>query len=393
LLEIVEASRFEYMAFRNAATALEDWPGNLDTAVEAGTVTEISAIGKGTAKVITDLRQSGSSSELQAIRAQVPKELPQLLRFRGLGPKRVKLLWKDLDVKSPRDLDSAIEDGSIASLKGFGAKTVESLRSSVEYFKNRDQSATDKPTAATQNIKIPLSVKASGKIICGTSGYSYPAWKGSFYTDKAKTSQLLKHYAALLPSVEINNTFYRFPSEKVVTDWKSQTSDDFQFALKANRRITHQMRLNENAKKNVREFIERCSILGSRLGCILFQLPPDFDRADERLNNLLSTLPVGPRYAIEFRHPSWFDDAVYSLLQAHNIACVCGDSEKEKACKIVTADFIYARLRKSKYTSKELDDWNSWFVEQQQSKRDVLVYLKHDETGDAPAEVKRRWYS
>lgn len=389
LLEILEASRFEYGAFRNAATALADWSGDLDEIVKADKVTDIPTVGKGTAKIIVELSVSGESTDLAGVRAQVPEQLPMLLRFRGLGPKRVRTLWRELGIESPDDLEKAIKDGSIASLKGFGSKTVDSLQSSIEYFRN------NKPAAAQHqaNIEIPKSIDSSGKLFPGTSGYSYPKWKGSFYPAKAKTAELLQHYSEFLPAVEINNTFYRFPSEQVVEQWKSQTPDDFQFALKAHRRITHQMRLNENSKKNIREFVERCSVLGSRLGCILFQLPPDFERDDERLSNLLEALPHGPRYALEFRHQSWYVDEVFNQLKAENIACVCGDSAKAKPKVLATADFVYARLRKTSYSVAELDQWHSDLEKHQEEGRDVLLFLKHDDTGDAPNAVQERWCS
>ncbi len=387
LLEIVEASRFEYMAFRNAASALDDWSGDLNAMIKAEQVTDIATIGKSTAKLITDLMISGTSNDLEDIRNQVPEALPQLLRFRGLGPKRVKTLWKELGIESTGDLEAAIDDGRLAKTKGFGTKTIATMQASIKYFKN----TPDKVKAAAVLTDLPDAVKPSGKIYCGTSGFSYPQWKGNFFPENAKTADLLQYYSGLLPSVEINNTFYRFPSEKVIEQWKSQTPSDFQFALKAHRRVTHQMRLNTEAKHSIRDFVARCGVLGSRLGCILFQLPPDFEHDNERLGNLLSALPAGPRYSIEFRHKSWINDEVLEQLQKNNIACVSGDSENSSPVKFVSADFVYARLRKTSYTAEELNIWNEWFIEQQKARRDVLVYLKHDDTGDAPNAVKNNW--
>ena len=215
LLEIIEASRFEYMAFRNSAAAVDDWDGDLESAINENTVTEIPAIGKTSAKVITELFKTNESADLQAVRVQVPEQLPMLLRYRGLGPKRVRTLWKELNIESPDDLQKAIDNGGVTQLKGFGAKTVESIQSSIEFYKNNQK--PDIP--ATSKVEIPDSIESSGAIFSGTSGYSYPAWKGSFYPEKANTAELLKHYAASLTSVEINNTFYRFPSEKVIEQW------------------------------------------------------------------------------------------------------------------------------------------------------------------------------
>lgn len=379
LLEIVEVGRFEIMAFRNAGSALDEWEGDLSETIAGDKLSEIPTVGKGTAKVIAELFETGGSKDLDDVRAQVPDDLPKLLRFRGLGPKRVRSLWQELGVTGPGDLKEAIDEGRVAKLKGFGAKTIETMLASIEYFNN--SSAAVKPELDL--TKVPQSVASSGRILAGTSGYSYPAWKGSFFPPKAKTGDLLKHYAEKLSSVEINNTFYRFPAEKVVEQWKLQTPDNFKFALKAHRRITHQMRLSEDTRIRIEEFVARCSVLQSRLGCILFQLPPDFKRDDEKLHNLLSSIPDGPRYAIEFRHSSWLHDQVYEQLTEKNVACVAGDSDNSSPFQIATADFVYCRLRKPFYTANELDLWNQWFIEQQSAGRDVLVYLKHDDTGDA----------
>ncbi len=382
LLEITDANKFEIMALRNGAQGLEDWLGDLAKATSDATLTEIPSVGKGISQVVADLVNSGTSEELNRVRGLVPEQLPLLLRFRGLGPKRVRALWQELNIESTDDLKRAADEGRVQSLRGFGAKTVEKILSSLDYFQNAPAR-----TAASTSTKIdalPKAEAATGKILAGTSGYSFPQWKGSFYPADARTDDLLQHYANRLATVEINNTFYRFPSQKVVEQWKTQTPDNFQFALKAHRRITHQLRLGPSAKERILEFVERCGQLGNRLGCILFQLPPDFARDDSRLDMLLDALPSGPRYAIEFRHNSWFDDEVESKLRKQNIACVSGDAENEPPRKVVTADFIYARLRKGAYTESELAEWNGWFTKQQADHRDVLVYLKHDEAGVAP---------
>ena len=391
LLEITNADQFEFAAYRKAADALTEWSGNLASAVAEQKLVDIPAVGKKTAKVIGDLVQTETSPELERVRGLVPKELPKLLRFRGLGPKRVRTLWKELEIESPDDLEQAIDEGRVAKLKGFGAKTIESMKASIEYFRTGTPTVPPKPRNSPENI--PQAIASTGAIFAGTSGYSYPKWKGSFFPDDAKSTNFLRHYANQLKTVEINNTFYRFPSEKVVDQWKTQTSVGFQFALKAHRRVTHQMRLSESTIVRIQEFVARCSVLESRLGCILFQLPPDFARDDERLGYLLQAIPPGPRYAVEFRHVSWLVDEVLGRLQEKNVACVSGDSETQEPQHFATADFVYVRLRKPSYTKVELDTWQGWFNKQQAAKRDVLVYLKHDETGDAPTTVKRRWNS
>jgi uncharacterized protein YecE (DUF72 family) len=391
LLEITEASPFEVMAYRNGAQSLEDWYGDLHDATATSTLTEIPAIGKGLSRVISDLVRSGSgsSAELDRVRSLVPPELPALLRVRGLGPKRVRALWRELGIESPEELRRAAADGRIEALRGFGAKMVQGILSGLDYLQKPRVRPTQ-PSPAPIKAQ-PDARKASGRIWAGTSGYSYPKWKGSFYPHDARPADFLRLYAQKLATVEINNTFYRFPSEKVIEEWKTQTPAHFRFALKAHRRFTHQQRLSPAAREEVLEFIERCWQLGDKLVCILFQLPPDFSRDDARLDSLLGLLPAGARFALEFRHESWFAEPVLARLREQNVACVSGDSADRPLRRLVTADFIYTRLRRSSYTDDELAEWEEWFREQTAAKRDVLAYLKHDESGDAPQLAVARW--
>lgn len=387
LLEITEASAFEVMAYRNGGQALEDWYGDLDEAVAQSSLTEIPAIGKGLSQVISDLVRADTSEPLDRVRALVPPDLPRLLRVRGLGPKRVRTLWKELGIESPADLRQAAGQGRVQALRGFGAKTVERILSGLDYLEKPRAVAAKRRTAAA----IPAAAQASGRLWAGTSGYSYPEWKGSFYAEDTRPADFLAHYASRLPTVEINNTFYRFPSESVIEQWQVQTPAHFRFAVKAHRRITHQHRLSEAARDQIGAFVERCGQLGNRLGCILFQLPPDLVRDDARLDGLLDALPAGPRYAVEFRHESWFVQPVEQKLRDRNVACVASDSDDQPPRQIVTADFVYTRLRRSHYAEPELSAWDEWFAAQVAAKRDVLVYLKHDEAGLAPDAVIGRW--
>ncbi|REK10758.1 MAG: DUF72 domain-containing protein [Planctomycetota bacterium] len=389
LLEITEANVFEVMAYRNAAQSLEDWYGDLEEEVAEGMLTEIPAIGKGISRVISDLVRTGSADELLRVRGLVPAELPKLLRVRGLGPARVRALWRQAGVESPQDLRKAATDGRVQALRGFGAKTVERILAGLDYLQ-KQQARPAKPAAATTSAP-PAAPKSTGKIWAGMSGYSYPEWKGTFYPADARPAEFLEYYAARLATVEINNTFYRFPSQKVLAEWQSQTPAHFRFAVKAHRRITHQARLSAAARDTIVEFVERCGELGTRLGCILFQLPPDFGRDDARLDMLLEALPQGPRYALEFRHASWFDPQVEARLRDRNVACVAGDAPDEDARRIVTADFVYTRLRRGNYTQDDLQAWDAWFQAQTSEKRDVLAYLKHDEQGVAPATLLPHW--
>jgi uncharacterized protein YecE (DUF72 family) len=389
LLEITEANAFEVMAHRNAAAALEDWYGDLEEAVANSTLTDIPSIGKGLSRLITDLVRLGSSDELVRVRSLVPPELPTLLRVRGLGPKRVRALWRELGVESPRDLRQAAAVGRVQALRGFGAKTVEGILAGLDYLEKPRTGPAKSPELKT--AAIPRAPEPSGRMWAGMSGYSYPQWKGTFYPEDARPGDFLELYARRLATVEINNTFYHFPSEKVIAGWRAQTPAHFRFAIKVHRRITHQWRLGPAAREQIVEFIQRCGELEARLGCILFQLPPDFARDDARLAALLELLPQGPRYAIEFRHESWFVDEVQGVLRRHNVACVSVDTDDEPPRRLVTADFVYARLRRASYSESDLAGWDEWFRAQAKSKRDVLAYLKHDEAGTAPDILLARW--
>jgi uncharacterized protein YecE (DUF72 family) len=382
LLEITDANAFEVMAFRNGAQSLDDWYGDLEETVAAEKLTEIPAIGKGLSKIIADLVRTGSSDELVRVRSLVPPELPRLLRVRGLGPKRVRTLWRELGVENPSDLRREAAAGRVQALRGFGAKTVEGFLAGLDYLENAATRPARSPGLKTRAL-VPAA-RAAGRMWAGMSGYSYAPWKGAFYPEDARPDEFLELYAKRLATVEINNTFYQFPSEKIVGQWNSQTPAHFRFALKANRRITHLSRLGPAARQHIVDFVERCGQLGAKLGCILFQLPPDFARDDAKLDMLLDTVPAGPRYAVEFRHASWFADEVLDKLCGRNVACVAGDGQHQVEPRVVTADFVYVRLRGT-YDEGELDVWQEWFAEQVGQKRDVLAYLKHDDDGAGPA--------
>jgi uncharacterized protein YecE (DUF72 family) len=221
------------------------------------------------------------------------------------------------------------------------------------------------------------------RLYAGTSGYSYPGWRGSFYPERLPASRFLAHYAERLPSVEINHTFYRFPGESLLDAWRAATPEGFRFAVKANQGITHRGRLAGVAELT-RDFVERCRRLGDKLGPILFQLPPHLRRDDARLDAFVASLPAGTRYAIEFRHASWFEDAVFERLRRAGIALCVSEGEELAAPRLVTADFCYLRLRRPAYAEPELRDWREWISGRLAEQRDVFAYLKHDEQGGSP---------
>jgi uncharacterized protein YecE (DUF72 family) len=226
------------------------------------------------------------------------------------------------------------------------------------------------------------------QVYAGTSGYSYPEWKGSFYPEKYPQSKFLEFYASKFSTVEINNTFYRFPKASLLEGWRDGTPDGFTFAVKANQGITHKGRL-QDVEELTRDFVERCRLLDSKLGPILFQLPPYFKRDDDRLVNFLDSLDPRLRYAFEFRHESWFDDAVFNLLADSGTALCVSEGDKLDTPRIATGSFVYARLRRDEYSDEELAGWQGWMSDQASAGRDVFAYLKHDEEGESPEAALR----
>src|SRR5262245_13766148 len=191
----------------------------------------------------------------------------------------------------------------------------------------------------------------------GTSGYSYPEWKGSFYPAKLPAKQMLGFYAARFPTVEINNTFYRPPTASVLEAWAAQVPTDFRFALKAPQQITHIHKLADVGEL-VSSFLEAAGILRERLGPLLFQLPPHFQKDAARLRSFLALLPPGCRAALEFRHPSWFDDEVFGLLRDHRAGLCIADAAADLAVPFVaTTDWGYLRLRRPDYDDAALRAW------------------------------------
>ena len=220
-------------------------------------------------------------------------------------------------------------------------------------------------------------------ISIGTSGYSYPEWKGTFYPENLPASKMLGYYAERFPTVEINNTFYRLPSEKVIGDWARGTPDGFTFTLKATRRITHQAKLHDCAEL-LDVFCSRARALGPKLAVLLFQMPPYFRKDLEVLDEFLGQMPGDLRAAFEFRHSSWLTDEVYSRLRERNLALCITDSEKTTTPIEATADYGYFRLRDEGYQDADFDKWANAINERAGDWRDTFVYFKHEEEGKGP---------
>ncbi len=223
----------------------------------------------------------------------------------------------------------------------------------------------------------------AGTLLLGTSGFSYDEWKhGVFYPEGLKNREMLSYYASRFPSVEINYTFRRYPTEKSLNTWRSETPESFRFTLKANQRITHWKRLAD-VDEDVRAFLDLAGILGERLGTILYQCPPtlEYDRA--LIESFVGYLPPSPRAAMEFRHPSWVE--ARELLLSQGIAwCVAETDEKDPGPDDLSWEpFGFLRLRKTEYTDDELAGWTERIRPALEAGNDVYCYFKHEDEGQS----------
>jgi uncharacterized protein YecE (DUF72 family) len=218
-------------------------------------------------------------------------------------------------------------------------------------------------------------------LYAGTSGFAYPAWKPGFYPAKTPANQFLKHYAGRLNCVEINYTFRRLPSASTLQNWVEQTPAGFVFAVKANMRITHILRLKD-AGEATELFLKMIDPLRTsrRLGPILFQLPPAVKCDVTLLREYLALLPKDLRYAFEFRHASWLTDEVYEALRERNVSLCVAESEKLEVPEVITADFVYYRLRKPDYTAEDVAAFRARSKELLATGRDLYLMFKHEES-------------
>jgi len=221
----------------------------------------------------------------------------------------------------------------------------------------------------------------------GTSGYSYKEWVGKFYPEDLKPPEMLAYYAGRLGAVEINNTFYRLPRREVLERWRAAVPDGFSFALKASRRITHLKRLKD-AGEELAYLLDTAAVMGEQLGPVLFQLPPYLKLDLDRLESFLALLPAGRRAAFEFRHPSWYEEAVFAALDAHGAALVVADTGGETdAPRRATAGFGYLRLRREDYSETSLAEWGGWIDAQPWD--DAWVFFKHEDEAAGPRMAQR----
>jgi uncharacterized protein YecE (DUF72 family) len=219
------------------------------------------------------------------------------------------------------------------------------------------------------------------KIHVGTSGYGYREWKGKFYPEKIPPGEMLRFYSERLRAVEINNTFYQMPKESVLSSWAEQVPIDFVFTFKAPRVITHLKRL-KNVDKEVGYLFRTLSVLGEKLGPILFQFPASFHRDQTALIKFLDLLPDLP-CAFEFRHKSWLNDEVTALLREKQHSLCISDTDENPAEELIsTTSWGYLRLRRSDYSDADMSEWIERILSQKWEK--AFVFFKHEEEAKGP---------
>lgn len=229
-----------------------------------------------------------------------------------------------------------------------------------------------------------------GQLWAGASGYAYKEWAGSFYPEKIAAEAMLGWYAERLPSVEINNTFYRMPKREVLAQWAAAVPEQFRFAIKASKRITHEGRLKPDAVSEALGYLfGNLASLGDKRGPVLFQLPPYLKKDVALLSEFLGLMPADHRAVFEFRHDSWFDDDTYTALRNAGAALCLSEREDSQAPPLVeTAPWGYLRLRLEHYSEADLAAWvqrlaaTSW--------REVHAYFMHEPTAPGYATTMLR---
>lgn len=225
---------------------------------------------------------------------------------------------------------------------------------------------------------------APGKVLIGTSGWSYGHWRHCFYPPEIRQAGWLEYYSRFLSTVEINATFYRLPGPEYVERWRGEVPADFVFAVKGSRYLTHTKRLGDHGEALDR-FMDMAALLGDKCGPILWQLPPQMKRDDDRLAAFAGALPGNRRHAFEFRDPGWYCDAVYDILgNAGAALCIPDHPDRHKEL-LLTAPWTYIRLHYSGkdglYSSAAVAHWAGVIAGFAREGVDVYAYFNNDQKG------------
>jgi len=231
------------------------------------------------------------------------------------------------------------------------------------------------------------------RILIGTSGWHYDSWRGPFFPKGLSLNNQLQYYASQFTTAELNGVFYRTPTPQAVRGWREQTGKDFVFAWKASKFITHWKRLSDKSVNSLELLENRLSLLGEKVGPILFQLPPNFQANAHRLEAFFKLLSDKRRYSFEFRHPSWYQPSILRLLSKHNVALCLSDHHDAPAPWKRTADFVYVRGHgpqgryKGHYRQETLTAWAKRVRSWKKQGCDVFVYFDNDQKSAAPIDA------
>lgn len=242
--------------------------------------------------------------------------------------------------------------------------------------------------------QTPVPTVQGRDIRIGTSGWIYREWRGAFYPQALNQAKWLGHYAGVFSASEVNATFYRLPTQAAVARWREATPPDFEFAWKASRFITHMKRLKD-AEPSIARVYAPMRALGAKLGPALFQLPPQMSCDLPRLRDFLALLPVGRRHVIEFRHPSWYADAVLQVLADHDAALCISDHHHAPAPWVATASFVYLRGHgpggryRGSYPQAALDRWADYLSTWRAEGRAGYAFFDNDIGCAAPGDALR----
>jgi uncharacterized protein YecE (DUF72 family) len=231
------------------------------------------------------------------------------------------------------------------------------------------------------------------RVLIGTSGWHYDSWRGPFFPKALPLKNQLQYYATRFDTTELNGVFYRTPTEDAVRSWREQTNQDFVFAWKASKFITHWKRLSNKSVNSLELLESRLSLLGEKAGPILFQLPPQFEANADRLADFFKLLSKKRRYSFEFRHRSWYNPRILRMLSEQNISLCLSDHHDAPAPWKRTADFVYVRGHgpggryRGHYRSVVLADWARRIKSWKKQGCDVVVYFDNDQKSAAPADA------
>lgn len=227
------------------------------------------------------------------------------------------------------------------------------------------------------------------EIRIGTSGYHYKDWVGRYYPEGMKSSQMLAHYLRDFDTVELNNTFYQLPNESTFDAWRDNTPRDFLYAVKGSRFITHMIKLKD-AQRGLTNFMPRAERLGTKLGPILWQLPPGWKVNAARLEEFLSLLPAEHRYTFELRNETWMTDEIVAVLKKHNAAFCIYELAGYQSPLELTADWTYVRLHgptsfkyQGSYSDEQLAEWADRIRAWSRKLKAIYVYFDNDDSAYA----------